>query len=100
MPSGTGSRRSSPSAASTRSRSRKTTVTFKGPRLGFAGARPKGDELVGYFDVTYRAEDPRIRSVAPYQQDIFVHHFPVSSMDDEFAGRIRDAYEQVGCGRR
>ncbi len=28
----------------------KTTVTFKGPRRGFAGARPKGDELVGCFD--------------------------------------------------
>jgi len=43
--------------------------------------------------VIYRVEDPRIRSVAPYQQDIFVHHFRVPSMDDEFAGRIRDAYE-------
>lgn len=38
----------------------KTTITFKGPRRGFAG--------------TYRVEDPRIRSIA--------------------------AYEQVGCGNR
>ena len=78
----------------------KTTVTFKGPKRGFAGARPKGDELVGYFDVTYQVDDPRIRTVSPYQKDLFVHHFRVASIDDEFAGWIHDAYEQVGCGRR
>ena len=78
----------------------KTTVTFKGPRRGFAGARPKGDELVGYFDATYRVEDPRVRSVSPYQKDLFVNHFRVSSIDEEFARWIRDAYEQVGSGLR
>ena len=78
----------------------KTTVTFKGSKRGFAGARPKGDELIGYFDITYRVDDPRIRTVSPYQKDLFVHHFRISSIDDEFAGWIRDAYEQVGCGRR
>jgi len=78
----------------------KTTVTFKGPKRGFAGARPKGDELIGYFDVNYRVEDPRIRSASPYQKDLFVHHFRVSEIDDEFAGWIRDSYERVGCGRR
>ena len=78
----------------------KTTVTFKGSKRGFAGARPKGDELIGYFDITYRVDDPRIRTVSPYQKDLFVHHFRVSSIDDELAGWIRDAYEQVGCGRR
>jgi hypothetical protein len=25
----------------------KTSITFKGPKRGFAGAKPKGDELVG-----------------------------------------------------
>ena len=40
----------------------KTTITFKGPRRGFAGARPKGDRLLGYFDVTYRVDDPRIQA--------------------------------------
>jgi hypothetical protein len=78
----------------------KTTVTFKGMRRGFAGARPKGDVLIGYFDVTYQVDDPRIRNVAPYQKDLFVHHFHITSIDEEFAGWIRDAYEQVGCGRR
>jgi hypothetical protein len=78
----------------------KTTITFKGSKRGFAGARPKGDELIGCFDINYRVEDPRIRSVSPYQKDLFVHHFRVSSIDEEFAGWIHDAYEQVGCGRR
>ena len=81
----------------------KTTVTFKGPRRGFAGARPHGDRLQGYFDVNRRVEDPRIRRVSPYQKDLFVHHFRIDSadqVDDDFAGWIAAAYEQVGCGRR
>jgi len=79
----------------------KTTITFKGRRRGFAGARPAGDRLQGYFDVTYRAEDPRIRRASPYQRDLFVHHFRVDSleqMDDEFVRWISDAYRDVGCG--
>jgi hypothetical protein len=81
----------------------KTTITFKGPRRGFAGARPVGDRLQGYFDVTYRVDDSRIRSAAPYQKDLFVHHFRVESeeqLDEEFARWIADAYDQVGCGNR
>ena len=82
----------------------KTTVTFKGPKRGFAGARPKGDELLGYFDVTYRVvDDPRVSRSSPYQKDLFVHHFRVDSlqqMDGEFVRWIADAYDQVGCGNR
>jgi hypothetical protein len=81
----------------------KTTITFKGPRRGFAGARPNGDRLQGYFDVTYRVADPRIRSASLYQKDLVVHHFRVDSpeqMDDEFIRWITDAYDQVGCGNR
>ena len=81
----------------------KTTITFKGPRRGFAGARPAGDRLVGYFDVTYRVDDARIRRAAPYQKDLFVHHFRVDSpeqLDDQFARWIADAYHQVGSGNR
>jgi hypothetical protein len=81
----------------------KTTITFKGPRRGFAGARPKGDRLLGYFDLAYRVDDRRVSRASPYQQDLFVHHFRVDSldeMDDEFAGWIADAYDQVGCGNR
>jgi len=81
----------------------KTTITFKGPRRGFAGARPNGHRLQGYFDVADRVDDPRIRSVTPYQKDLFVHHFRVNSveqLDDEFKRWIADAYRQVGCGNR
>lgn len=81
----------------------KTTITFKGPRRGFAGARPNRDRLQGYFDVTYQVDDLRIRSIAPYQKDLFVHHYRVDSleqMDDEFVRWITDAYDQVGCGNR
>ena len=79
------------------------TITFKGPRRGFAGARPNRDRLQGYFDVTYRVEDPRIQRVGPYQKNLFVHHFRVDSleqMDDDFVRWIADAYDQVGCGNR
>jgi hypothetical protein len=81
----------------------KTTITFKGPRRGFAGARPKGDELIGYFDVARRIDDARITSVAPYQRDLFVHHFRIDDprqLDDTFAGWIAAAYDEVGCGNR
>jgi hypothetical protein len=81
----------------------KTTITFKGPRRGFAGARPKGDELVGYFDVARRIDDPRITSVAAYQKDLFVHHFRIdepAQLDEAFAGWIAAAYDEVGCGNR
>ena len=81
----------------------KTTITFKGPRRGFAGARPVGDRLQGYFDVNYRVDDPRVRSVAAYQKDLLVHHFRVDSaeqLDQEFARWIADAYDQVGRGNR
>jgi len=81
----------------------KTTITFKGPRRGFAGARPNRDRLQGYFDVTYRVHDPRISRASPYQKDLFVHHFRVSSLeelDDDFVRWIADAYDQVGCGNR
>ena len=82
----------------------KTTITFKGTRRGFAGARPNRDRLQGYFDVTYRVvDDPRVSRSSPYQKDLFVHHFRVDSlqqMDGEFVRWIADAYDQVGCGNR
>jgi len=45
----------------------KTTITLKGTRRGFAGARPTDrGQLVGYFDLQRQVTDPRVRSVAPY----------------------------------
>jgi hypothetical protein len=72
----------------------KTTITFKGGRRGFAGARPTMYGLAGYLDLQRTLEDPRILSAAPYTKRLFVHHFRVSSrdqLDDEFAGWVREA---------
>jgi Domain of unknown function (DUF5655) len=78
----------------------KTTITFKGSRRGFAGARPTDRGLVGYLDLQREVKDPRIRSVAPYTARLFVHHYRVSrpdELDAEFAGWVREAYA-VGQG--
>jgi hypothetical protein len=79
----------------------KSTITFKGTRRGFCGAHPRKDRLIGYFDLTRAIEaDPRIRSVSPYTQKLFVHQFRIASieeMDETFQGWIREAY-RVGQG--
>jgi Domain of unknown function (DUF5655) len=78
----------------------KTTITFKGSRRGFAGARPTTRGLVGYLDLQRLVEDPRVTSTAPYTKRLFVHHFRISAheqLDDEFAGWVREAYD-VGQG--
>ena len=78
----------------------KTSITFKGSRRGFAGARPDANGLRGYLDLQRAVEDPRIRNVSPYTKRLFVHHFRIRSaeeMDEEFAGWVREAYA-VGAG--
>jgi L-amino acid N-acyltransferase YncA len=79
----------------------KTTITFKGSRRGFAGARPDARGLVGYLDLQRPlSDDPRISSASPYTARLFVNHFRVVSaeqLDEQFAGWVRDAY-QVGQG--
>lgn len=79
----------------------RTLVGFAGPRRGFAGARPTRRGVDGYFDVMYRVEDdPRVRSVTPYQRNLFVHRFRLTGPEDvdaTFAGWLADAY-RVGCG--
>jgi hypothetical protein len=78
----------------------KTTITFKGSRRGFAGARPTARGLVGYLDLQRVVDDPRIRRAAPYTKRLYVHHFQLTAadqLDDEFAGWVREAY-QVGQG--
>ncbi|WP_051267482.1 DUF5655 domain-containing protein [Nakamurella lactea] len=78
----------------------KTTITLKGDRRGFAGAKPKGDVLSGYFDVQRQISDPRISNVSAYTHRLFVHHFRVESLDqldDTFAGWLAEAYA-VGAG--
>lgn len=78
----------------------KTTITFKGTRRGFAGARPDAHGLVGYLDMQREVVDPRVTSASPYTKRLFVHHFRIrepAQFDDEFAGWIREAYA-VGQG--
>jgi hypothetical protein len=78
----------------------KTSITFKGSRRGFAGARPTAQGLRGYLDLQRGVEDPRISNVSPYTKRLFVHHFRITSadeMDEEFAGWVREAYA-VGAG--
>jgi Domain of unknown function (DUF5655) len=78
----------------------KTTITLKGSRRGFAGARPTTRGLVVYLDLQRMVEDPRIRSVAPYTKRLFVHHLRIterSQMNEEFAGWVAEAYA-VGQG--
>jgi hypothetical protein len=78
----------------------KTTITLKGARRGFAGARPDRSGLRGYFDLQRQVRDPRITSAAPYTQRLFVHHFRIRSpdeFDEEFAGWLHEAYD-VGTG--
>jgi hypothetical protein len=77
-----------------------TTITFKGARRGFAGARPDNHGLVGYLDLQRQVADPRIKSVSPYTKRLFVHHYRVreqAELDDEFAAWVREAYA-VGQG--
>jgi len=79
----------------------KTTITFKGRRRGFAGARPTGRGVKGYFDLIRRVEgDPRIRSVTPYTKRLYVHQFLVATeadVDDTFRSWLHEAW-RVGEG--
>jgi len=78
----------------------KSSITLKGSRRGFAGARPVAAGLRGYLDLQRAVSDPRIRSVSPYTQRLFVHHFQIAAMsdlDDEFVGWLGEAYA-VGEG--
>jgi hypothetical protein len=78
----------------------KSTITFKGTRRGFCGAHPKGQTLVGYFDLMRELEpDTRIRSISPYTKKLFVHQFRVATLDEmdkTFQQWLADAY---GVGR-
>jgi Domain of unknown function (DUF5655) len=78
----------------------KTSITFKGSRRGFAGARPDAAGLRGYLDLQRPVEDPRITNVSPYTKRLFVHHYRVRSpdeLDETFAAWIAEAYA-VGNG--
>jgi Domain of unknown function (DUF5655) len=79
----------------------RTTITFKGTRRGFAGARPTRHGVRGYLDLTRAVEgDPRILSVSPYTQRLFVHQYRLTTADDldeAFRALLREAWD-VGQG--
>ena len=79
----------------------KTTITFKGARRGFAGARPTVRGVQGYLDLMRPLEgDRRIRRSTPYTARLFVNQFRITSaseLDDTFRGWIAEAYA-VGQG--
>jgi hypothetical protein len=78
----------------------KTTITFKGTRRGFAGARPTAQGLAGYLDLQRMVEDPRILRATPYTKRLFTHQFRITEpgqLDEGFAGWVREAYA-VGQG--
>lgn len=78
----------------------KTTITFKGTRRGFAGARPTNRGLAAYLDLMRQVTDPRIISSSPYTKRLFTHQVRLTrleELDDAFAALIREAYE-VGAG--
>ena len=78
----------------------RTTITFKGTRRGFAGARPTNRGLAAYLDLMRQVTDPRIISSSPYTKRLFTHQVRLTrleELDDGFAALIREAYE-VGAG--
>jgi Domain of unknown function (DUF5655) len=79
----------------------RTTITFKGSRRGFAGARPTRDGVRGYLDLTRSlAGDFRILRSSPYTSRLHVNQYRLTSpadLDDTFLGWIREAY-RVGQG--
>jgi len=79
----------------------KTTITFKGSRRGFAGARPTAKGVQGYLDLM-RPLPPelRITRVSPYTTRLYVHHYVVRTPDDvdaTFARWVHEAF-RVGEG--
>ena len=78
----------------------KTTITFKGGRRGFAGARPTRRGLSVYLDLQRVIEDRRVISAAPYTRRLFVHQIRLTApedLDEGFRGWVREAYA-VGQG--
>ncbi|HEY1625004.1 MAG TPA: DUF5655 domain-containing protein [Streptosporangiaceae bacterium] len=78
----------------------KTSITFKGSRRGFAGARPTAGGVRGYLDLQRAVTGPQITSATPYTSRLYVHHFRLASeadLDPQFRSWIAEAYA-VGAG--
>ena len=79
----------------------KTTITFKGARRGFIGARPTRRGVQGYLDLTRSlVGDRRILSSSPYTGRLHVNQYRLTDLadfDETFIGWVREAY-LVGQG--
>src|SRR4051794_4560389 len=79
----------------------KTTITFKGSRRGFAGARPTARGVQGYLDLMRPLPmEHRITGISPYTRRLFVHRYVLRTPDDldaTFAGWVHEAF-RVGEG--
>jgi Domain of unknown function (DUF5655) len=79
----------------------RTTVTFKGSRRGFLGARPTARGVEGYLDLTRSlVGDPRILRSTPYTGRLHVNRYRLASADEldaTFLGWLREGYA-VGQG--
>jgi hypothetical protein len=78
----------------------KTSITFKGTRRGFAGARPTATGVRGYLDLQRVVTGPQIISSSPYEARLYVHQYRLTSpsdLDATFRSWIAEAYA-VGAG--
>ena len=78
----------------------KTSITFKGPRRGFAGARPTSRGVTGYMDLQRQVAGPQITRSSPYGSRLYVHHYrltALSDLDATFRSWLAEAYA-VGTG--
>lgn len=79
----------------------KSTITFKGARRGFIGARPTRRGVQGYLDLTRSlVGDPRILSSTPYTARLHVNQYRLTSpadLDETFVGWVHEGY-RVGQG--
>lgn len=79
----------------------KTTVTFKGTRRGFIGARPTSRGVQGYLDLTRSlVGDRRILRSTPYTARLHVNQYRLTSLadlDDTFVAWVQEGY-RVGQG--
>ncbi|WP_431892878.1 hypothetical protein [Nonomuraea sp. bgisy101] len=72
-----------------------TSMTFRGPRRDFAGARRTPLGLTGYLGLRRVVHDPRFGGATRYTDRLFVHRFHLrgcEELDEEFAGWVREAY--------
>jgi hypothetical protein len=78
----------------------KTSITFKGTRRGFAGARPTATGVRGYLDLQRVVTGPQISRSSPYGSRLYVHQYRLTSpadLDATFRSWIAEAYA-VGAG--